>query len=159
VSDDTGQPNRMGRPPTYKPEMCEQVRKLCEMGAKDIEIANFFGVATGTIYRWRNEHPEFREASKLGKDAFDDRIERSLAEKATGYSFESEKVFQHGGEIIRAKVIEHVPPSDTAMIYWLKNRRPDVWRDKHEVEVAAGDLMDVLQQRLKQAKSGDSSDS
>ena len=28
---------------------------------------------------------------------------------------------------------EHVPPDTTAMIFWLKNRRPEQWRDKREV--------------------------
>ena len=53
--------------------------------------------------------------------------------KAVGYSFDSEKVFQFQGEVVRAKTREHVPPDTTAMIFWLKNRRPHDWREKMDV--------------------------
>lgn len=122
-----------GRPSSYKPEFAEQARKLCELGATDIEIADFFEVSDRTVYRWQLKYPEFCQALKAGKDAADERVERSLFHKATGYTFESEKIFQHQGEIIRAPIREHVPPDTTAMIFWLKNRRPAAWRDKTEV--------------------------
>lgn len=121
-----------GRPSSYQPEYAEQARKLCELGATDIEVADFFDVSDRTVYRWQLKYPEFCQALKAGKEAADDRVERSLYHKATGYSFESEKIFQHQGEIIRAKTREHVPPDTTSMIFWLKNRRPEQWRDKTE---------------------------
>lgn len=123
---------KIGRPSSYKPEYAEQARKLCELGATDIEIADFFEISDRTVYRWQLKYPEFCQALKAGKDAADERVERSLYHKATGYSFESEKIFQHQGEIIRAKTREHVPPDTTSMIFWLKNRRPEQWRDKTE---------------------------
>lgn len=122
-----------GRPSDYRDEYAEQARKLCQLGATDIELADFFGVSDRTIYRWQNKHEAFCQALKAGKDAADERVERSLYHKATGYTFESEKVFQHQGEIVRAPIREHVPPDTTAMIFWLKNRRPEAWRDKTEV--------------------------
>lgn len=122
-----------GRPSAFKPEYVEQVKKLCELGATDVEMADFFGVAVSTFYLWKNKQPDFSEALKTGKAAADERVERSLYHKATGYTFESEKVFQYQGQIIRAPFREHVPPDTTAMIFWLKNRRPDEWRDKSEV--------------------------
>ena len=60
----------------------------------------------------------------------DDRVERSLYHRAVGYSFESEKIFHHQGEVVRVPIIEHVPPDVGAAMSWLKNRRPDKWRDK-----------------------------
>lgn len=124
---------KTGRPTGFKPEVVEQARKLCELGATDVEMADFFQVAVSTFYLWKNKHPEFSEALKAGKAAADERVERSLYHKAIGYSFDSEKVFQHQGQIVRAPVREHVPPDTTAMIFWLKNRRPEDWRDKSEV--------------------------
>lgn len=123
-----------GRPTAYKPEFAEQARKLCEFGATDIELADFFKVNVATIYRWRNSHPEFCEAVKVGKDACDDRVERSLYQRAVGYTFESEKVFQFQGQIVRAETREHVPPDAPAALNWLKNRRGEVWRDKQDIE-------------------------
>lgn len=124
----------MARPSKYKAEFSEQAAKLCSLGATDIELADFFKVAVSTLYLWKNTQPEFSEVLKVGKDAADARVERSLFQKAVGYTFESEKVFQHQGDIIRAPVREHVPPSDTAAIFWLKNRRRDLWRDRIDQE-------------------------
>lgn len=121
-----------GRPSSYQPEYAEQARKLCELGATDIEIADFFEVSDRTVYRWQLKYPDFCQALKAGKDAADDRVERSLYHKATGYTFESEKIFNYQGEIVRASTREHVPPDTVSMIFWLKNRRPEQWRDKTE---------------------------
>lgn len=121
-----------GRPPTYRQDFVDQARKLCELGATDFEVAKFFEVTTTTLYRWRHDHPEFCEALKAGKHALDERVVRSLAHRALGYTFESEKIFAHQGRILRAKTVEHVPPDTTAMIFWLKNRRPAEFRDRQE---------------------------
>ena len=125
----------MARPPSYKPEYAEQAAQLCRLGATDAELATFFKVSTRTIYRWQAQYPEFCQALKAGKETADDRVERSLFHKAVGYTFESEKLFQNGGKVIRAKTVEHVPPDTTAAIFWLKNRRPEEWRDRRDLNV------------------------
>lgn len=125
----------MARPTDYKPEYAEQARKLCELGATDIEIADFFEVSDRTVYRWQIKYPKFCQALKAGKEAADLRVERSLYHKATGYTFEAEKIFQYEGNVVRAPYREHVPPDTTAMIFWLKNRKPEDWRDKREQEL------------------------
>lgn len=107
----------------------------------DEELARFFDVHVATIYRWQATFPEFCEALKVGKAAPDDRVERSLYHKAVGYTFESEKIFNYQGEIVRAKCVEHVPPDTTAAIFWLKNRRKDDWRDRHEHTGADGSAL------------------
>ena len=129
---------KAGRPPTYKKEFAKQAAKLCELGATDIELADFFGVNVVTIYRWRNEHVEFCKAVIAGKERADERVERSLYQRAVGYTFESEKVFQFQGEIVRAPTREHVPPDPGAAMNWLKNRKGQDWRDKQEVEHSGG---------------------
>lgn len=121
-----------GRPPTYRAEFVEQAKKLCELGATDFEVAKFFDVTATTLYRWRHDHPDFCEALKAGKHALDERVVRSLAHRALGYTFESEKIFANQGKILRAKTIEHLPPDPTSMIFWLKNRRPAEFRDRQE---------------------------
>lgn len=123
-----------GRPTDYRDEFVEQARKLCEMGATDEDLAHFFDVHIATIYRWKLQHQEFCEAVKIPKQIADDRVVMSLYRRATGYTFDSEKVFQHQGEIIRASTKEHCPPDPTSMIFWLKNRCKEQWRDvsRHE---------------------------
>lgn len=126
--------SKAGRPTKYKPDFAKQAEKLCKLGATNFDLANFFEVTTRTIERWAVRHDEFSRAIKIGTEPADDRVERSLFQKACGYTFESEKVFQFQGEIVRAKTVEHVPPDTTACIFWLKNRRKEAWRDKHEVD-------------------------
>lgn len=121
-----------GRPSAYQADFAVQAEKLCKLGATDAELADFFGVSTVTIWRWQSAHEQFCNALKRGKESADERVERSLYNRAVGYTFDSEKVFQHQGSIVRAKTIEHVPPDTTSMIFWLKNRRPEQWRDKTE---------------------------
>lgn len=128
----------MARPTAYRKEFAEQAKELCELGATDMELAEFFRVDVRTVYNWKHTHAEFFQSLKVGKDALDDRVERSLYQRAVGYSYNSEKVFQNKGEIIRAATIEHVPPDASAALLWLKNRRGDAWRDKTDVEHFGG---------------------
>jgi hypothetical protein len=123
-----------GRPTAYKPEFAKQAQKLCKLGATDYELADFFGVNTVTIYRWRNTHEEFCKAVIVGKEELDQRVERSLYNRAVGYTYEGEKIFQFQGEIVRASTLEHIPPDAGAAMNWLKNRQPEKWRDKQEHE-------------------------
>jgi hypothetical protein len=131
---------KIGRPSSYKAAFAEQAKKLCLLGATDVDIADFLEVAVSTIYKWKHDYPEFSEALKSGKEAADERVERSLYHKAVGYTFESEKVFQFQGQIVRTPTREHVPPDTTAAIFWLKNRRADQWRDVQVKEIRSGSL-------------------
>lgn len=140
---------KLGRPTAFREEYIAQAEKLCTLGATDADLADFFEVGLRTIARWATANIAFRQALKAGKEVADTRVERSLYQRAVGYSFASEKVFQHRGQIIRAETVEHVPPDVVAQIFWLKNRRPDLWRDRHEhligpVRVADDDLDDQI---------------
>lgn len=123
----------------YDPAFAAQARKLCKLGASDRELADFFGVGVATIGRWQAEHDAFQRALKLGKAAADDRVERSLFHKAIGYSFEAEKIFQYQGQPVHVTYREHLPPDTTAMMFWLKNRRPSAWREAKDHEITGKD--------------------
>ena len=110
----------------------------------DFDLAQEFGVTTDTIWRWRSKYPEFSDATLEGKEAFDKRAERSLALRAVGYSYHSEKVFQYEGQIIRTQIVEHVPPDVNACRLWLMNRRPSEWRDRQEVKLDGADAFLAL---------------
>jgi len=129
-----------GRPSDYKPEYAEQAAKLCALGATDDEMADFFGIHRSTLYRWKLDHPDFCDAIKAAKEVADERVERSLYQKATGYDYTEEqaikvKLEQHREEVEVVEVRKHSPADTTAAIFWLKNRRRDLWRDKTELEV------------------------
>lgn len=125
-------------------EMMTEAKELGLSAATDFEIAEHFGVNQTTLDAWKRRHPDFAAALRLGKDIADDKVAATLYHKARGYSFKSEKIFQHEGRIIRAETIEHVAPSDTAMIFWLKNRRRQEWTDQQDLNLSgAVDLKNV----------------
>jgi len=124
----------VARPTDYREEFAQQAEKLCRLGATDYEVADFFGVNVSTIHRWKHRHPEFCDSLKVGKEQSDERVARSLYHRAVGYTYTSEKLWQHDGRVIRADVVEHVPPDVTAAWRWLVNRRPTEWRDRQTIE-------------------------
>lgn len=128
-----------GRPTTYRPEFADIARAMAKLGGTDFEIAQELRVSTSTVWLWRSKHETFSRALMEGRDAFDDRIERSLAQKAAGYTFHTEKVFQFEGQIVRANIVEHVAPDVGAIKMWLGNRRPDKWKDKQEVNLTGAE--------------------
>lgn len=125
-----------GRPSSYKPEFAPQAQKLAELGATDQEMADFFEVEVRTVYRWKHEHDEFCQSLKTGKEVADERVERSLYQRAIGYEQEEVKIFMpaNAPAPVYAPFRAKVPPDVTAAIFWLKNRRKEDWRDKHEHE-------------------------
>lgn len=129
----------MGRPTDYKPQYTDRAKERCLAGATDADLAEEFEVSVTTIKNWKAKHPEFLAALKLPKEIADERVERSLYERATGYSYNAVKIFcNKDGEVTKVEYVEHVPPDPTAMIFWLKNRKPKEWRDKQEVEHSGG---------------------
>lgn len=145
-----------GRKSTYDPKYAAQADKLCRMGATDIELADFFDIEVRTLYRWKHDHEAFGQAIRAGKDALDDRVERSLYNRAVGYSYEAVKIFMPAGakEPVYAPYREHVPPEPGAALNWLKNRRADVWREKSEVDVNVRDMAETIANRRKQVAEG-----
>jgi len=127
-------PQKGGRPSTYREEFVQQAEQLIALGATDMELAAFFRVTPRTIENWKLRHPEFFQTLKVAKDEADARVERRLWERAMGYSVATEKLFCSHGKVIRAEIVEHYPPDTTACIFWLKNRQPERWRDRVDVQ-------------------------
>ena len=144
----------MGRPSKYKPEFDGQAVKLCKLGATDRELAEFFGVSESTLNLWKSDYPTFSESLKRGKDESDARVEQSLYRRALGYSHDAVKILMtKDGDVYREEYVEHYPPDTVACIFWLKNRQPEQWRDKFDVDTGitrerAAQLLGVVEQRL-----------
>ena len=125
-----------GRPSSFKPEFVAQAEKLCALGATDQEVADFFEVEVRTIYRWKHDREDFCQALKAGKDVADERVERSLYQRAIGYEQDEVKIFMPGGAAkpVYAPYRAKIAPDVTAAIFWLKNRRSDAWRDVKHID-------------------------
>ncbi len=132
-----------GRPSKYKPEYCEQAAKLCALGATDREVADFFKVTEQTINNWKTAFPEFFESLKLAKEEADKRVEKSLYRRALGYSHDGVHISNFQGAITKTPIVEHYPPDTTACIFWLKNRKPEEWRDKTDHEHGGKVIVEV----------------
>jgi hypothetical protein len=130
-----------GRPSGYERDFAKQAGKLAVLGATDQEVADFFEVDVRTIYRWKHDYPEFCQSLKAGKDVADDRVERSLYQKAIGYEQDEVKIFMPGGadKPVYAPFRAKVAPDTTAAIFWLKNRRAEQWRDVKATELTGKD--------------------
>ena len=79
-------------------------------GLTNEDIAFNIGITAKTLYEWMLKYSEISEALKEGKDVIDRRIENALAKKA------------EAGDV-------------TAMIFWLKNRKPKEWRDRFQQDI------------------------
>lgn len=100
-------------------------------GLTDEQIAEKMGIGTTTLYRWKKEFREIRETLKRGKEVVDRQVENALLKAALGFEYEEEMV-TNKGDVVKIKKYEK--PNTTAIIFWLKNRKPQVWRDKQQVE-------------------------
>lgn len=125
---------KRGRPSKKDGLDLKQVEKLARRGWTDLEMARFFEVDQATWYRWKAADEAFCEALKEWKAEADAQIERSLYERAKGYSHPEDKIFVDKGEPVIVPTTKHYPPDTTAMIFWLKNRQPERWRDKQELD-------------------------
>ncbi|NLW90671.1 MAG: hypothetical protein GXY34_03605 [Syntrophomonadaceae bacterium] len=127
-------PGKGGRPTDYKEDYCKKAYKLCLLGATDKEMADIFGVAESTLNLWKKEHKEFSESLKMGKEAADANVANRLYQRAMGYQHPEDKIFNDNGEPLIVPTTKHYPPDPTAAIFWLKNRQPQKWRDKQEID-------------------------
>jgi len=124
-----------GRPSKYKIEYAEQAYKLCLLGATDKDLAKFFEVTESTLNLWKQQHEEFSESLKEGKIEADAIVAQKLYHRAIGYEHIETITAAYQGQITdKLDVIKHYAPDPTAAIFWLKNRQPDKWRDKQEIE-------------------------
>jgi hypothetical protein len=122
----------VGRPSSFRSEYIGQAKRLAALGATDVEVADFFGVCVATLFNWRADFPEFLEATRLGKQAADDRVEQRLFARAMGYEHDEVDIRVVNGSVVQTQIRKFYPPDTAAASFWLRNRRPNDWRDKVE---------------------------
>lgn len=100
------------------------------------------GIGTSTLYKYQTQHEEIVEALKRGKAPVDNDVESALLKRALGgYEIKEKRIekWKDADGVEREHTVittREVPPDTTAQIFWLKNRRPDLWRDRHENDVS-----------------------
>ncbi|HHX0197786.1 helix-turn-helix domain-containing protein [Enterococcus faecalis] len=106
-------------------------------GLIDKQIAQNIGVSERTFTDWKKKFSSISSALKKGKEVVDRQVENALFKSAKGYEYTevTEELTENGMEITK-KVTKQVAPNPTAAIFWLKNRKPDEWRDRKETQIS-----------------------
>ncbi len=128
-----------------KPEGLTRIQGWAMDGLTIEEIAAQIRINPDTLYTWMNRFPEISDAIKNNKDVADRLVEQALFNKALGRCKVTETVKERRlnvktGEyelVVVKETIKGVPPDVAAQVFWLKNRKPNTWRDKREVETEA----------------------
>jgi len=85
------------------------LRGWAKDGLTIVQIAKKVGIDRSTLYDWMTKDPNITDALKIGREHADFQVENALYKKA-------------------------LSGDTTAQIFWLKNRKPEQWREKKESE-------------------------
>ncbi|MGN8831166.1 hypothetical protein ACTQV0_08145 [Selenomonas montiformis] len=148
---------KVGRRGKYEDWLTEdgllKVQGWARDGLSNEQIAHNMGVSAKTLCEWQNRFGEFRNAIKKGKEVVDREVENALLKRAMGYEtveeIEEPVEDKETGETqmrVTKRVKKQIAPDVTAQIFWLKNRKPDEFRDKRDVELSGHvDLGSVIE--------------
>ena len=103
-------------------------------GGGESGLCRKLGVSRAELRRCRRAHPDLDELWRTNRCEVAERVEAALLRRATGYEEADGKV---------------VPPDVRAAVFWLKNRRPDRWRDGAIVRERRGDVPPELTEEEK----------
>lgn len=141
-------------------EKLKCLESMARKGYRDIDIAKKIGISKVTFYDWKKRFPKFAEALQRGKDEYDDTVEETLYNMTQGYYVDEEVVEVRedaaGNKILhRKKTKRYIPPSITAIIYWLQNRRGDTWKTRASEHQSRKIQLDQKRLELDQEKQED----
>ncbi len=129
--------NLGGRPTVYRAQYAKVAYRMALLGTTDKDLAAAFDVSEQTITTWKNTHPRFLASLRKGKEQADANVAHKLYSRATGYKHKETKVMVVDNCIQEVETIKHYPPDTAAAKLWLTNRRPDLWKDRSNVDVTS----------------------
>lgn len=105
-------------------------------GLTDEQIASNIGISAKTLYEWKKKYSEICNTLKKGKEVVDIQVENALLKRALGYEYTEVTreitIDEKTGEsklVVTKEVTKQVAPDVTAQIFWLKNRKPNEWKN------------------------------
>lgn len=126
-------------------------------GLTDEQIAGNMGINVRTLYLWKKKNVQIFQSLKVGKEVADIEVENALRKKALGFreteqtvstrrtvEYENGKRIREVTEPVVTEVEKYYPPDTTAQIFWLKNRKPEKWRDKQEQKVDLTEAVKII---------------
>ena len=119
------------------PAILQEIKEYAVSGCTMEQIANRLMVNVATLYRWTNRYVELRDVIIEGKTVADDRVEQSLYDMCFGHDEKEVVVEKDGNNVITKQTIRsrHVEPDVRAIQMWLQNRRPDIWKNRQQLEL------------------------
>lgn len=105
------------------------------MGASNYRIAELLGIDEATLYRWKYDHPDFCESLEKGRQTPIANVVSALYQRAVGYEHEEVDIKVIGDKIVKTPTVKRYPPDLGSMVFFLKNRDPDNWKDKREQDI------------------------
>ena len=141
-------------------------------GLSDEQLAEKMGIHVSTLYDWKNDHSEIAEALREGKEIPDRKVENALYQRCFDHTVKIAKTFKvketgydDNGKRWEREHLENgfdevaIPADTKAQQFWLSNRKPDMWRDKKDVELSGNvDFSSVIAQARERAKNAEAAD-
>lgn len=110
---------------------------LYSFGLIDEQIAKALDISEATLNAWKKDE-NFLKALRKGKQVADERVVQALYQRAIGFTHADQDIRVVNGVLTKTDIIKKYPPDTMACQFWLKNRRKDEWKDKHEVGLSDG---------------------
>lgn len=136
-----------GRKSKYNDEILERVKAYARDGLTEKEMCAKLRISQSTFTEWKTKFPALSAALKESKEVVDNLVVGALLKRALGFEYdeihEIDAPEGHTSKTIRKMVV----PDTTAQIFWLKNRRPDLWRENKDTgapDGSAKELFDML---------------
>lgn len=122
-------------------------------GLTEEQIANNIGCATSTFREWKKKYSAVSAALKKGKRPIDFEVENALLKNALGFKYTEEEIYKDDDGNTRVKKVNrYQKPDTTAQIFWLKNRKPKLWRDAYKQDVELVEKVDIKELENKYSK-------
>jgi len=156
----------------YRPDFPKRVEHLLKWdNLTHTQAAKALGISKQTFYIYVDKYPDFRDAVKRGTESINEKIENALFKRAIGYKEEDDEIveskmrYEFTGEVDRSgkaikiligqddhikKIKRRIPPSETAAIFLLTNRKnskykrnPDLFQDDKSIQTVDFNFINV----------------
>lgn len=107
-------------------------------GLSNKQVAKNIGITEMTFHNWRKANPDFDNIIKKTKEVVDFEVENALLKRALGYEVDEVQIRKRG-DLPPEKIVvrKKIPPDVNAQMFWLKNRKPEIWRERKDVSMTA----------------------
>lgn len=130
---------KRGRKSKYDTHVLPNLKRIPKWrrdGLTEEQVAKKLGIAVSTFSEYKLKYSELMEALKKGKEDLIEELEDSLYKRAMGYNYtETKEEYENGGLTKRTTTVKHITPDTGALIFALKNLKPNKWSNSDRVEI------------------------